>query len=424
MRATSQTDQSDAVYFLLHIPKTAGQTIQVHLANHCTPGVFWQSQRKLRPGRKARPGDFPDFNRARVISGHHISRSLEKLYPGRDIRRIVLLRDPLQLQISFYNWRMMNHLAKGLGTYSFELHLQALPRNFISHFLLSRWLEIPWSKLMAMTDRQKYDLLNRTLAKFWFVGGVLDCDRVIREISLDLGAPTVATPRNTADELQPNTGWPLVTTDTLSPAMRHAIVEWNALDQALWESWSVAGFNPALVQPRALGPGRSGAFLTHELARPWFELRRFVKCQWPLWVRRSSGEVSGANSARDAGEWEIAAQRYRAALNAIPKASAIWVQYGHALKESGRLAEAERAYRQSLDLRADNADTHLQLGHALKLQGRIDDAAQAYLQSAKLDPAVGHARDELIGLGWTAESIGRAMEGSAAKTPAEFSAAG
>ena len=26
------------VYFLLHVPKTAGQTIQGHLAEHCAPG--------------------------------------------------------------------------------------------------------------------------------------------------------------------------------------------------------------------------------------------------------------------------------------------------------------------------------------------------------------------------------------------------
>src|SRR5271167_3987479 len=112
------------VYFLLHIPKTAGQTIQLHLADHCAPGVFWQSRRRLRAGRRARSGGLPDFERARVISGHHVTRALEASFPGREIRRIVLLRDPLQLQVSFYNWQMMDNLAKGLGSYGFELHLR------------------------------------------------------------------------------------------------------------------------------------------------------------------------------------------------------------------------------------------------------------------------------------------------------------
>jgi hypothetical protein len=94
-----------------------------------------------------RATDFPGFGRARVISGHEISRSLEQLYPRREIRRIVLLRDPLHQQISPYNWRMMDYLAKGLATYSFELHLRAQPRDYIAHFLLSRWPEIPRLRL-------------------------------------------------------------------------------------------------------------------------------------------------------------------------------------------------------------------------------------------------------------------------------------
>lgn len=170
MPSPSDPRPADPVYFLLHVPKTAGQTTQMHLAEHCAPGVFWRSSRKLQTRRRAGRDDLPDFVRTRVISGHHIGRSLEESFPGREIRRIVLLRDPLELQISFYNWQMMDNLAKGLGTYSFDWHLRALPRDFIAHFLLSRWLEIPWRRLMVMTDAQKYEILNRALADFWFVG--------------------------------------------------------------------------------------------------------------------------------------------------------------------------------------------------------------------------------------------------------------
>lgn len=415
MRTKSEVDYANPVYFLLHIPKTAGQTIQVHLAEHCPPGTFWQSQRKLRPGREKDPGDLPDFDHARVISGHHIARSLENYYPERQIRRTVLLRDPLELQISFYNWRMMNHLAKGLGTYSFELHLQSLPRNFIAHFLLSRWLEIPWGKLMAMPDSRKYELLNRMLADFWFVGAHSDCGRVLEAVCTDLGIPGIAAPRNTSAELQPNTGWRLLRAEMLPRALREKLLCWNSLDQALWESWGQAGFEPGRVRPRPLGRGRPGGFFAHEVVRPAYVLSRFVKCQWPAWLRRGSGEVSAANSARDAGEWELAAQHYRSALRVIPNASAIWVQYGHALKEAGHIAEAEQAYRRSLGLRADRADTHLQLGHALKLQGRIGEAEEAYLRSATLEPTGGFARQELIALGWTSEQIAGAVRGQVAQ---------
>ena len=70
----------------------------------------------------------------------------------------------------------------------------------------------------------------------------------------------------------------------------------------------------------------------------------------------SSDFVTLADRARDARQWELAAQLYRKALDRNPRNPAIWVQYGHALKESGelrdpdKLAQAEIAYRRALSL--------------------------------------------------------------------------
>ncbi|HEY3909200.1 MAG TPA: tetratricopeptide repeat protein [Stellaceae bacterium] len=403
----SDIGRDDPVYFLLHIPKTAGQTLQVHLAGHCAPGVFWQSRRRVRLAG-ARPGDFPDFARARVICGHHIGRSLEQFFPGHPIRRIVLLRDPLELQLSLYNWQMMDHLAKGLGTYSFELHLQALPRNFIAHFLLSRWLEIPWPRLLAMPGRRKYRLLNQMLAGFWFVGAHTDCDRVIEAIGPSLGVPPLARARNTAVEMQAQTGWRLVRADVLAPARREAFSAQHRLDYALWENWRSAGFDAVANRPHPFKAGGKSSFLGHEIIRPWFAFGRSLRRR-RSWRRRAAEPIGArltrANRARNAGEWDDAARHYREVLQAWPNAPAIWVQYGHALKEGGRLAEAEQAYRQSVGLSPDTADTYLQLGHLLNLQGRRGEAVEAYLRSARLAPGQRHASDALIGLGWTAERV-------------------
>jgi len=186
----------------------------------------------------------------------------------------------------------------------------------------------------------------------------------------------------------------------------------NRLDHALWEDWRAAGFKAARVRPRTLDSRHSGGFLVHEIVRPW--CGRFAVQRWAAWRHPGGGpQASRADRARDAGEWDLAAGYYREALQAMPSASAIWVQYGHALKESGHIAEAEGAYRRSLSLSPDAADTHLQLGHALKLQRRMGEAEAAYLRSAVLDPALRHPRDELIGLGWTRERIEQQMRASA-----------
>jgi Flp pilus assembly protein TadD len=105
----------------------------------------------------------------------------------------------------------------------------------------------------------------------------------------------------------------------------------------------------------------------------------------------------------------MAAQHYRKALDQKPNNPRIWVQYGHALKESGSLAQAENAYRKSLEFAAEVADTHLQLGHVLKLQDRRIEASAAYLRALVLDPGLEHATLELTALGWTRGRIQLAL---------------
>src|SRR5262249_15411478 len=119
--------------------------------------------------------------------------------------------------------------------------------------------------------------------------------------------------------------------------------------------------------------------------------------------------ISRADQARDARDWPSAARYYRKALDQRLENPAIWVQYGHALKESGNVAEAENAYRKSLELDANVADTHLQLGHALKIQDRRIEASAAYLRALALDPALDHATLELKGLGWSTGRIQLAL---------------
>jgi tetratricopeptide (TPR) repeat protein len=123
----------------------------------------------------------------------------------------------------------------------------------------------------------------------------------------------------------------------------------------------------------------------------------------------SSWYISRADRARDSRNWMLAAQYYQKALDQKPDNPPIWVQYGHALKESGNLPEAENAYRKSLELDADVADTHLQLGHVLKIQGRKIEATIAYLRALLLDPGLDHATLELKGLGWTRGRIELAL---------------
>lgn len=394
------------VYFLLHVPKAAGQTIELHLIEHGTPGMVW-IPRQPAPweaiiGARHGRGGIPDLARVRVVSGHYLTQSLERRFHGREIRRAVLLRDPVSLCVSLYNYRMMSYLARGRSTYGFALHRRTLPRDFVAHFLLSRWLELGSAALLAMRDQRKYDLLNEMLSRFWFVGAYRDADRLVAAMAPDLGVPAAAQRRNSTGEWQRRTGWRPLSTDRLSAAERAEIIANNPIDWALWQNWRDAGFAAAGVRPSALEKTGRGGFLAHELARPVFILTRRVRRDgWrglsPIRGGLPSGLVR-ADRARDYGDWRRAARYYRKALVEEPDAAAIWVQYGHALKEMGDPAAAEAAYRKSLQYDPDAADTWLQLGHAVKIQGRPGEAAAAYRQALALDTGLDAAARELAAL--------------------------
>src|SRR5438445_10034043 len=128
--------------------------------------------------------------------------------------------------------------------------------------------------------------------------------------------------------------------------------------------------------------------------------------------RREPTIITRADRARAAGEWQLAAGLYHIALERTPNNPPIWIQYGHALKESGSLAEAETAYRTAVSYDPEDADAHLQLGHVLKLQGKRAEAEAAYRRAWGLDRSSAESARELAGFGWTRQRLAEAADRS------------
>ena len=99
----------------------------------------------------------------------------------------------------------------------------------------------------------------------------------------------------------------------------------------------------------------------------------------PGWDKRLAGDA-----ARDARDWGTAAQAYSDYLARNPSDWAIWVQCGHALRESGNMGGAERAYRRATDIDGNQADPLFQLGALMKRLGRREEAIDFYRRSAAL----------------------------------------
>jgi glycosyltransferase involved in cell wall biosynthesis/cytochrome c-type biogenesis protein CcmH/NrfG len=123
-------------------------------------------------------------------------------------------------------------------------------------------------------------------------------------------------------------------------------------------------------------------------------------------------EAKLGDKARRQYDWVGAATHYRAHLRLRPQKFAIWVQLGHALKESRRFDEALGAYGEALRLEPRNADLLLSLGHLHALMGHRQTAVSFYRRSVAEDPR-SPAQKELD----RTPSLGFALPGEAIATP-------
>jgi tetratricopeptide (TPR) repeat protein len=117
--------------------------------------------------------------------------------------------------------------------------------------------------------------------------------------------------------------------------------------------------------------------------------------------RAGPSVITLADQARDQRQWERAAGHYRDALRRNARNPAIWVQYGHVLKESGNLQEAERAYRTAIGYDRSIADSYVWLGYILRIQGKTAAAEAAYLRAVALDPSLEGVFVEFALLDWS-----------------------
>jgi predicted TPR repeat methyltransferase len=87
--------------------------------------------------------------------------------------------------------------------------------------------------------------------------------------------------------------------------------------------------------------------------------------------------LQDANTARDAPDWPHAAMAYARRLDLVPGEAAIWIQYGHALKQSGGLDRALPAYERSRLLDPADSDRDIHLTHLRRMIAEAKAAAHA-----------------------------------------------
>lgn len=120
--------------------------------------------------------------------------------------------------------------------------------------------------------------------------------------------------------------------------------------------------------------------------------------------------VSRADACRERRDWIAAEDYYRRALELRPERAAIWIQRGHALKESGNGREGLACYLHADRLDPSNSDTALQIGHVYKLLASPGDAVTWYERAARCSPCQLDAITELEHLGYPTGSLRYLMD--------------
>ncbi|MGD9805574.1 MAG: sulfotransferase family 2 domain-containing protein [Hyphomicrobiaceae bacterium] len=260
----------------VHVPKCGGRTIQRHLALHLR-SRFWSVNKRSRHfplellGRKYHRAEARPIESVVAISGHFLGRSIENLFPERQFIRTLILREPEQQFLSWYNFRMMRYISAGHSPYSFRLFLRSMPVDPVAHFLLERWLELPWLRIAAQSAADKIHLLNSALEQFDIVADITRIDEVLAWHSEALGIPQQAVRENEAQSLAKRTGWRPVSLSDLRSTERDELTQRLQIDRYLWRKW-------ALKQDVTFDPSTTAPFVRKEFSRVAPQvLRRVVR---------------------------------------------------------------------------------------------------------------------------------------------------
>ncbi len=125
----------------------------------------------------------------------------------------------------------------------------------------------------------------------------------------------------------------------------------------------------------------------------WDSIRQAIPRAAQIVRTRSAARLRvAADRYRDEQSWAAAARRYGLALRLRPDQPHLWVQYGHALKESGAREDAVVAYRRAAGMVPDDPDAHVHLGWLLNDLGRPAEAVVAMEAAALLDPSLQEER--------------------------------
>jgi hypothetical protein len=256
--------QDRTLVFLYHIPKTGGTSLREALSHelgmhrgfiHLGPyGDRIRAEQKLKPLEEYTR---EELDGVRVLSGHYLSSRFEQYFPDRDIRRIVLLREPAKRILSQYNHAMRNRARLGLKPIDFhawyedealqafdwqslyghkltleekKIAIASVGHNYMSRFLLNATGSRNYT---GLSDEELLTQTNQLLENFWHVGSIERLPESVDRLEQLLGVSLNVGKRNRAGRFFFSKRAQHM---KMTQELRQYLVKKNRVDYAIYES--------------------------------------------------------------------------------------------------------------------------------------------------------------------------------------------
>ncbi|MFA5951746.1 MAG: hypothetical protein WC807_15835 [Hyphomicrobium sp.] len=256
------------VFYLVHVPKCAGTTVEHFAFTSLAPGeVFcpeksWPINRFFLGKAWRRPSAIePD--QVRVICGHYFGRACGHLLTPHTPLEALLIRDPVPLFLSWYNYRMARHERFGRPVPKFKDWYKSQGRNPIARHVCTRHLGWSEAKFLVLKNSTIIEQLCSTLDSFWFIGDFRHVDRLLDAVGERLNVKQDHEIRNV-------TQYKFLRRAELDGGLVEQIRRENAIDGYLYGRYRDRLFDPAAVA--SVAEPLTGARLIRD------ELRR--ACAW------------------------------------------------------------------------------------------------------------------------------------------------
>lgn len=185
------TTQGRPVWFLYHVPKTGGQTLRDHLRSELGP------TRHVHLGAWEPGDERPDADallractsETVAVTGHALTRNAGAQFPGRPVREVLVLRDPVERILSHYRYRQWRLAQLGRGPEDWQHFIDRV----VGRDPMTRWVA---RFVGEQRPRRALDAALHALRSMTVVTTTDELDGVLPSVLAAMGLPQIVPARS------------------------------------------------------------------------------------------------------------------------------------------------------------------------------------------------------------------------------------